>query len=281
MQQFVRSLAAHDAGGSWSSHFRATFALGIPLIGSQLAQLAIHTTDVVIVGQLGAQALAAMVLAGQFFFTIFVFGSGFSIAVVPMVAQAYGRGDVVSVRRSIRMGMWVSILYTLLTAPLFYNAEAILLALGQKPEVAALAASYVQIIQLGLLPALLFAVLRALVSATGRAGIILYVTLVMLAILAFGTVLHQALAAAESLDATVANMRFAKPIDEALVLELARSHDAIVTVEEGCLPGGAGSAATTLAATSASFQPARRAPSGSTLRSWWPQYASRFWPLRL
>lgn len=192
MQQFVRSLAAHDAGGSWSSHFRATFALGIPLIGSQLAQLAIHTTDVVIVGQLGAQALAAMVLAGQFFFTIFVFGSGFSIAVVPMVAQAYGRGDVVSVRRSIRMGMWVSILYTLLTAPLFYNAEAILLALGQKPEVAALAANYVQIIQLGLLPALLFAVLRALVSATGRAGIILYVTLVMLvmnAILAYALVL--------------------------------------------------------------------------------------------
>jgi 1-deoxy-D-xylulose-5-phosphate synthase len=62
------------------------------------------------------------------------------------------------------------------------------------------------------------------------------------AVLAFGTVLHPALAAAEALDATVANMRFAKPLDEALVLELARSHDAIVTVEEGCLPGGAGSA---------------------------------------
>ena len=62
------------------------------------------------------------------------------------------------------------------------------------------------------------------------------------AVLAFGTVLHAALAAAEVLDLTVANMRFAKPLDEALVLELARSHDAIVTVEEGCLPGGAGSA---------------------------------------
>jgi 1-deoxy-D-xylulose-5-phosphate synthase len=62
------------------------------------------------------------------------------------------------------------------------------------------------------------------------------------AILAFGTVLHAALAAADKLDASVANMRFAKPIDTALVLELARTHDAIVTVEEGCLPGGAGSA---------------------------------------
>jgi 1-deoxy-D-xylulose-5-phosphate synthase len=63
-----------------------------------------------------------------------------------------------------------------------------------------------------------------------------------IAILAFGTLLYPALAAAENLDATVANMRFVKPLDVALVTELARSHDAIVTVEEGCLMGGAGSA---------------------------------------
>ena len=63
-----------------------------------------------------------------------------------------------------------------------------------------------------------------------------------IAILAFGTLLHPALAAAERLDASVANMRFVKPLDVALVTELARSHDAIVTVEEGCTMGGAGSA---------------------------------------
>jgi 1-deoxy-D-xylulose-5-phosphate synthase len=63
-----------------------------------------------------------------------------------------------------------------------------------------------------------------------------------IAILAFGTLLYPALKAAETLDASVANMRFAKPLDVDLVLELARTHEAIVTVEEGCLPGGAGSA---------------------------------------
>ncbi len=63
-----------------------------------------------------------------------------------------------------------------------------------------------------------------------------------LAILAFGTLLHAALAAAESLGATVADMRFVKPLDADLVLELARSHDGLVTVEEGCTMGGAGSA---------------------------------------
>ena len=64
------------------------------------------------------------------------------------------------------------------------------------------------------------------------------------AILAFGTLLHPALAAAEKLDATVADMRFVKPLDGALVEQLARSHDALVTIEEGCTMGGAGSAVT-------------------------------------
>ncbi len=63
-----------------------------------------------------------------------------------------------------------------------------------------------------------------------------------IAVLAFGTLLYQAQKAAESFDGTVANMRFIKPLDTALLLELARTHDAIVTVEEGCVMGGAGSA---------------------------------------
>ena len=62
------------------------------------------------------------------------------------------------------------------------------------------------------------------------------------AILAFGTLLYPALVAAEKLGATVVNMRWAKPLDEALLLEVAAAHEALVTVEEGCLMGGAGSA---------------------------------------
>ena len=63
-----------------------------------------------------------------------------------------------------------------------------------------------------------------------------------LAVLAFGTLLHPALQAAEKVGCTVADMRFAKPLDEALVLELARTHEGLITVEEGCVMGGAGSA---------------------------------------
>ncbi len=63
-----------------------------------------------------------------------------------------------------------------------------------------------------------------------------------IAVLAFGTLLHPALEAGRRLGATVADMRFVKPLDTALVVELARAHDAVVTVEEGCAAGGAGSA---------------------------------------
>lgn len=62
------------------------------------------------------------------------------------------------------------------------------------------------------------------------------------AILAFGTMLAPSLQAAEKLDATVANMRFVKPLDVALLKQLAATHDAIVTVEEGAIMGGAGAA---------------------------------------
>ncbi len=63
-----------------------------------------------------------------------------------------------------------------------------------------------------------------------------------IAILAFGTLLHPALVAAQQVDATVVNMRWVKPLDQALLLEIAATHEVLVTVEEGAIMGGAGSA---------------------------------------
>ena len=63
-----------------------------------------------------------------------------------------------------------------------------------------------------------------------------------IAILAFGSMLTPSLQAAEALNATVANMRFVKPLDEALIRHLAAEHDLLVTVEEHAIMGGAGSA---------------------------------------
>ena len=63
-----------------------------------------------------------------------------------------------------------------------------------------------------------------------------------IAILAFGTLLYPALQAGEALNATVVNMRWAKPLDTELLAKIAATHDALVTVEEGAIMGGAGSA---------------------------------------
>ena len=62
-----------------------------------------------------------------------------------------------------------------------------------------------------------------------------------LAILNFGTLMPEAAKVAESLNATLVDMRFVKPLDEALILEMAASHEALVTVEENAIMGGAGS----------------------------------------
>jgi 1-deoxy-D-xylulose-5-phosphate synthase len=63
-----------------------------------------------------------------------------------------------------------------------------------------------------------------------------------IAVLAFGTLLYPALEAAEKLNATVVNMRWAKPLDTELLAQVASRHDALVTIEDGCIMGGAGSA---------------------------------------
>lgn len=168
------------ADNSWPAHYRATVLLGVPFVGAQLAQFAIHATDVLMVGRLGTTELAAMVLAAQAFFTVFIFGSGFANAVIPIVAQAQGRGDRIAVRRAVRMGMWVVLLYGVLTAPILWHAESVLLLMGQQPAVATLAGHYLHVALWGMFPALLFMVLRGFLSSLERAGVILYVTIAVL-----------------------------------------------------------------------------------------------------
>ena len=64
----------------------------------------------------------------------------------------------------------------------------------------------------------------------------------LLVVLAFGTLLYAALEVAEQFDASVANMRFVKPLDLDLIKSLAVDHDYFVTIEDGAIQGGAGSA---------------------------------------
>jgi MATE family multidrug resistance protein len=159
-----------------AGHARAILALGLPLIGSHLAQFGLHVTDTVMLGWYGVLPLAAAVLGASSFFVMFILGSGFAKAVMPMVAAAQARGDEVQVRRVTRMGLWLSILFGVLIYPVFWWSEAVLLALGQKPEVAALAQEYLRIAGLGMIPSLLVMVLKSHLAALERTQVVLWVT---------------------------------------------------------------------------------------------------------
>lgn len=163
---------------SYPAHTRALLALGVPLIASHLAQMLLHVTDTVMLGWYGVTALAAVVLGSSAFFIVFILGSGFGIAVLGMVASALGAGDTTQVRRDTRMGLWLSAFYGVAVMPLMWWSGPILLAAGQKPEVAALAQDYLRIAGFGMVPALLIMVLKSYLAAFERTQVVLAVTLV-------------------------------------------------------------------------------------------------------
>ncbi|MBU2983227.1 MATE family efflux transporter [Lentibacter algarum] len=159
-------------------HINAYLLLGLPLVGSHVAQFSIQLADTIMLGWYSVEALAAQVLAGTLFFVLFIFGAGFAFAVMPMVAQAEGAGDERGARRVTRMGIWASILFGIAVLPVFLFAEPLLLALGQKPELAALGAAYLGVAGWGIFPALIVMVLKSFLSALERTQVVLWVTIV-------------------------------------------------------------------------------------------------------
>lgn len=162
---------------SLSQHIRALLVLGLPIIGSHLAQMALHVTDTVLLGRYGVDPLAAVVLGASFFFIFFILGSGFGIALMGMAAAALGRGDETGVRREARMGMWLSLLYALMVLPAFWFSAPILRMAGQDPDIALMAQSFLRIAGFGMGPALIIMVLKSTLAALERTQVVLWITL--------------------------------------------------------------------------------------------------------
>ncbi len=161
---------------TYRGHIKAISILGFPLIGGHLAQFAIGLTDTIMLGWYGVEALAAVTLAGSFYFVLFLFGAGFGWAVMPMVATAAAEADETSIRRSTRMGLWLSLLYAALVMPLLWWSYPLLIATGQDPQVAETAAAYLRVAGWGLFPALVVMVLKSYLAALERTQIILWIT---------------------------------------------------------------------------------------------------------
>ena len=162
----------HAPRSPWLVELRATLKLAAPLILTNLAQHGLVTSDVVLLGRLGAEPLAAGALATSLYFILFICGIGLASAVSPLIAGAVGRGDPAGddVRRIVGAGLWA---VTIAAAPVMlalWQTEPLLLAMGQQPDLAHDAGHYMRALQWSMWPALAFMALRASLSALKRPG---------------------------------------------------------------------------------------------------------------
>ncbi|MDT9597785.1 MATE family efflux transporter [Sphingosinicella rhizophila] len=151
----------------WRVEARATLALAWPLILTNIAQALIHATDVVLLGWVGPRTLAAGTLGINLYFPFLIFGMGMVTAAAPLVARELGArwNSVRDVRRSVRQAMWAATAITVPVWLILWQAEDLLVFLGQDPELAAEAQKLVRALQWGMLPYLFYLVLRSFISA--------------------------------------------------------------------------------------------------------------------
>lgn len=155
---------------AWLKEARELLKLAGPLVVTQIAQMAVMTTDIVMLSRYSEEALASAGLGNTVFFLCWLIGTGPAAAVSPMVAHILGARprDIANVRGVVRMGLWSVLVLWLPLAAVLLSAEPILLALHQKPELAHGAALFVLPLCFGLPFSLGFQVLRNFATALNR-----------------------------------------------------------------------------------------------------------------
>jgi multidrug resistance protein, MATE family len=184
----VQSLSFRDVAPDLVE-MRALAHLALPIIMAGMAEMAINATDVVMMGWLGADALAAGLVGAHFYYFNHFFGLGVLAAVAPLVAQALGARRRRNIRRVVRQGLWVATAIALPVTVIVWHADWALLRLGQDVEVARAAQSYLDTRVYGYLPSLWFLVLSHLLAAHSRPQAILVVSTVAVGINALGNYL--------------------------------------------------------------------------------------------
>ena len=160
----------------WRREFFALMALGLPMAATQLVQFSINTVDVLMIGRLGPDHLAAGSLGLVVFYAMFLLGLGPAMAVTPLVSQSLGanRENYQDARRSVRMGLWASAIVCAPAIVIFFLTEELELLLGQPAHLAAMAEPYVLALAPGLPFALGVIVLRNYLAAIERTRAPLY-----------------------------------------------------------------------------------------------------------
>jgi len=155
---------------TWIIEGRALLLLALPLVVGNLAWSLIAATDLLLLGHLGPDAVAAGALAINLYNGFLVFGMGVGTAVSPMIARERGRkaNSVRDVRRTVRQSTWAVATLCIPIWIVLWHSERILVGLGQDPDLSAGAGSLMHGLQWALLPFLIFFVLRNFLGALER-----------------------------------------------------------------------------------------------------------------
>ena len=165
---------------SWLDEASKLTALSGPIVLTNVGNIVIQTTDVVMIGWLGSSELAASALSTNVRFFLYLFSVGVLVAISPMMAQIRGiRPNAVrDIRRTVRQGFWVSVAIGLPICALLWRIDLILTALRQSPELIELALPYTRAAMFGFLPALGFMVLRNFIAALERPKAAMVISLI-------------------------------------------------------------------------------------------------------
>jgi len=168
--QIADTLPSARVASGITVELRAMLRLAGPLLLGNLAQMAINTSEVIILGRYDVDALAAAALAVNLYFAFGTFGMGLMTATSPLIAAERGRrGHAVrDIRRSVRQGCWVALAVCLPCWAVLWHADRLFVLMGQSPALAEQAGAFLRIAMWGLLPWLLHYVLRIYVSALER-----------------------------------------------------------------------------------------------------------------
>ncbi len=154
----------------------ARFAAPIVLVN--VGMQAMGVVDALMVGRLGGSAIASVALGNLYFFNVSVFGLGLLLAIDPVVAQAVGAGDTEDVARSVQRGLFIALILSVITTLALLPGEALLRAFRQPIEVISDTAMYTRRRALGVVPFLLFNVMRQTLQAMGTVRTVVIAVLV-------------------------------------------------------------------------------------------------------
>jgi multidrug resistance protein, MATE family len=155
---------ATDPKPFWRIELAEMARLGAPIVFTQLAWVAMLTTDTAMIGRLGPDALAGASLSLMIFFLTWVLCFGVVMAKATLASQAFGARKPRMIRRVIRQGFWVTVMLTVPAMIAFRYTPDLLSLMSQPPEILPHADAYMSTLMWCLMPSIGFAVVRNFIS---------------------------------------------------------------------------------------------------------------------